>query len=234
MLVWERFQPFCACVMVAAMLAALCSPRRSFQLVWELVGLAAILVATPAATAVCCDLWIPCPCLSGLATRLGCLGFAAMMAATCRDWWRPCPCLRGSATPCFGFWRGSLRLPTRCPRLLCWGWEGARTFGSLRCSRLLRWPGACRIRQGQGTRCRVLSAWMIWCRMAPAVPAALPVCAAAFSSSTRSSPQGGRATLGSSLLAGGMDGVVPGARRARPVERLFRGGADRAGGGAGF
>ena len=176
MLVWERFQPFFACVMVAAMLAALCSPRRSFQLVWEIVGLAAILAATPAATAVCCDLWRPCPCLSGLATRLGCPGFAAMMAATCRDWWRPCPCLRGSATPCFGSWRGSLRLPTRCPRLLCWGGECARTFGSLRCSRLLRWPGVCRIRLGQGMRCRVLSAWMIWCRMAPAVPAALLVC----------------------------------------------------------
>ena len=93
MLVWK---PFCACVMVAALFAALCSPRSWFA-------------ATPAATAVCCDLWRPCPCLSGLATRLGCLGFAAMMAATCRDWWRPCPCLRGSATPCFGFWRGSLR-----------------------------------------------------------------------------------------------------------------------------
>ena len=65
MLVWERFQPFCACVMVAAMLAALCSPRRSFQLVWEIVGFAAILAATPAATAVCCDLSV---------VRLGSLG----------------------------------------------------------------------------------------------------------------------------------------------------------------
>ena len=103
MLVWGRFQPVCACVMVAATLAARCSPRRSFQLgFWELVVLAAISAATPAATAVCCDLWRPCPCLRGSATRLGCLGFAATMAATSCDWWRPCPCLRGSATPCWG------------------------------------------------------------------------------------------------------------------------------------
>ena len=115
----SAFSLFFACVMVAAMLAALCSPRRSFQLVLEMVGLAAILAATFAATAVCCDLWRPCPCLSGLAPRWRCPGIVAMMAATCRDWWRPCP--RGSATPCFGSWRGSLRLPTRCPRLLCWG-----------------------------------------------------------------------------------------------------------------
>ena len=47
--------------MVAAMLAALCSPRRSFQLVWEIVGLAAILAATFAATAVSCDLWRTLP-----------------------------------------------------------------------------------------------------------------------------------------------------------------------------
>ena len=138
--------------------------------------------------------------------------------AVCCDWWRPCPCLRGSATPCWGCWRAWLRLSTRCPRLLCWGWEGARTFGSLRCSRLLHWPGACRIWRGQGTR---LPRTLCLDEMVPdgtSLPRPPCPCAAAFSSSSRSSSQGGRTTLGSSLYAAGMDGVVPGAGRARPVE----------------
>ena len=57
MLVWGRFQPVCACVMVAATLAARCSPRRSFLLGFLEIGvLAAISAATPAAMAVCRDL----------------------------------------------------------------------------------------------------------------------------------------------------------------------------------
>ena len=157
------------------------------------------------------------------------------MAATCRDWWRPCPCPRGSATPC-----------------MLWFLEGFAAFAyKMSEAALLEW--------GMRENIRLLTmfevASLAWgmqnsARVRDAVPRTLCLdeygaewhqpsqppfsCAAAFSSSTRSSPQGGRVTLGSSLHAGGMDGVVPGARRARPVERLFRGGADRAGAGAGF
>ena len=142
-----RFQPErCAClVWGAAMLAALCSPRRSFQQGCRacLGVFVAFYAAMVAALLIRCDSWRPCPSLRGSATL--CL----------RRLWRPCPSSRGLATLCLRCWGIWLR---RCEgaRVGAAGLGWVREHSALGGVRVgSAGVGACRIRSKERERCRV-------------------------------------------------------------------------------